>query len=273
MIRTSAAILGAMFVLAAGCGQPPQQRPALVLSGSRSMVPLLRDIAARFGERRPDIRIDIEPTGGERALMDTRQGLADIGLLARALRADEGGVRGQVLARDGLAVVVHRSNPVAGLSAARVAVLFNRGYASWKDLGGSDRPIKLVGLSEGRTAREVFLDHLNLSRGRANVDLAVSSSEQAVEAVGQAPNAVGYASIGPALLQASQPVRLLPLDGVAATLENVHKGDYPLVRPLLLLTREPASPAVQAFLDFARSAGVHDLIRKHGFVPADPTRP
>lgn len=272
MSRACGALAGAalLLCLAPGCGQPATDRPSLVLSGSRSMVPLLRDIAARFTERRPDVRIDIEPTSGDRALLDTRQGLADIGLLGRALRADEVGLRGQVLARDGLAIVVHRTNPVAGLTTPRAATLFNRGYGGWKDLGGSDRPIKLVGMIEGRSARDVFLDHLNLNKTRANVDLAVGSSEQAVEAVGQTPNAVGYASIGPALAQPNLPVRLLPLDGVAATLENVQRGDYPLVRPLLLLTREPASAAVKAFLDFAGGPEAHDLIRKHGFVPASP---
>jgi phosphate transport system substrate-binding protein len=270
MVRAFGAVAVVVLglALAAGCDKTPPPRQAVVLSGSRSMMPLLRDIAARFTEGRPDVRINIEPTSSDRALIDTRQGVADIGMLGRALRPDETGLRGHVLARDGLAVVVHRSNPVRGLSSSRVATLFSRGYGTWKELGGSDRPIKLVGMSEGRSTREVFLEHFNLNRTQVAVDIPVGTSEQAVEAVAQTPTAVGYASLGAALAAGEAAVRALPLDGEAATLDNVQRGDYPLIRSLLLLTREPPPDAAKAFLEFARSAAVHDLVRKHGFVPA-----
>jgi phosphate transport system substrate-binding protein len=263
-----ACVVAALLALAAGCDRAVPERENVVLSGSRSMVPLMRDVADRFMAARPDVRIDIEPTGGERALTDTRQGLADIGLLGRALRADEGGLRGHLLARDGLAPVVHRSNPVRALSSSQVAALYNRGVTNWKDLGGSDRPIRLVGQAEGHAARDVFVEHFHLNQNRITLDLTVGSSEQAVEAVAATPGAVAYTSIGAA--RGNQAVRLLPLSGAEPTLENVASGDYPLVRPLLLLTRERPPASAKAFLDFARSAAVHDLVRKHGFVPAAP---
>lgn len=268
MRRACVVVAGALLALGAGCDKAPPAGESVVLSGSRSMVPLMRDVADRFMAGRPDVRVNIEPTGSDRALLDTRQGLADVGLLGRALRADEGGLRAHLLARDGLAIIVHHSNSARGLSAAQVATLYKRGLAGWKDLGGSDRPVKLVGLAEGHAAREVFLDHFHLDRGRVTADLTVGSSEQAVEAVATAPSAVAYASVG--ACRGSQSVRPLPLGGVAATLENVARGDYPLVRPLMLLTRERPPASARAFLDFARSAAVHDLVRKHGFVPAAP---
>src|SRR5262245_47386224 len=106
MARACGAIVAGALVLAvaSGCGKTPPARQAVVLSGSRSMVPLLRDITARFSERRPDVRIDIEATSSDRAQIDTRQGVADIGLLGRALRPEETGLRGHLLARDGIAV-------------------------------------------------------------------------------------------------------------------------------------------------------------------------
>ena len=82
---------------------------------------------------------------------------------------------------------------------------------------------------------------------------------------------MGYVSLGCAEAAAArQPIRLLPLGGVSASLAQVQKGRYPFTRPLLLLTREPPAGPVRDFIDFARSSAVHDLLQKHGFVPVSP---
>src|SRR5262249_36343439 len=95
------------------------------------------------------------------------------------------------------------------------------------------------------------------------------TSEQLLQAVGSTPGAVAAVLLGPAeaALAAGVPVRLVPLGGVAPTPENVRTGTYPLARPLSLVTRDPPSGSVQAFLDFARSDQVQDLLRKYSVVP------
>jgi phosphate transport system substrate-binding protein len=235
------------------------------------MVPLVTELAERFKERHPHARIDIEPTTTDRILGDTRQGLADLGFLGRALRPDETGVQGTVLGRDGIAFVVHRDNPVHRLNESLLVGLLSRVYTNWKDVGGSDRPVVVVGVGEGRALRDVLLDQFALRTGQLRPDPALGSSEQVLQAVANQPAALGYVSLGAAEAFAAQhPVRLLPYHDVPATLENVRNRTYTLVRNLLVLTRENPAGVTGEFLDYARSEEAQALMGKFGFVPASP---
>jgi phosphate transport system substrate-binding protein len=264
------------YGLLASClftGCQPVDKPVrhLVLSGSRSMGPLMTEVGKRFSVLHGDVHINVESIPGDRAVPDTRQGLADLGMLGRLLRPEETGLHAFPIARDGLALIVHRDNPVQMLSEGQIVGLFTGVYTNWKDVGGSERTVKLAGQGDGRAARAVFLEHLGLRSVQSRSDPAVASSEQAIEAVATHPFAIGYASAGAAEKAArTLPIRILPLGGVFPTSENVLSGRYPIVRPLQLLTREPPAGLVRDLIDFARSAEVHDLIREHGFVPFSP---
>jgi phosphate transport system substrate-binding protein len=232
------------------------------------MAPLMAEIGKRFEALHPDVRIDIEPTSSARAINDTRLGLADLGMLGRAPRPEETGFLAHPVARDGLAILVHRSNRVRELTPGQIAGVFTRYYVNWKEVGGPDRPIVVVSQAEGRAAREVFLEHFGLRPPQLRADPAVPTSGYAIDGVARHRDAIGYASLGPAERAAREkPIRLLPLAGVPATLENVSTGRYPLVRTLHLLTREPPRDLVKEFLDFARSADAAELARRHGFLP------
>jgi phosphate transport system substrate-binding protein len=99
----------------------------------------------------------------------------------------------------------------------------------------------------------------------------VASSEKVIEVIESQPFAIGFASLGLAQQAAAiQPIRLLPLGDVPATLENVRNGRYPLVRPLQLVTRDEPQGIVKEFIDYARSPEVHDLIKTNGFVDWSP---
>jgi phosphate transport system substrate-binding protein len=267
MIRTLAPLLAAFLL--SGCALSERPTVSLVLAGSRTMTPLMLDVAERFQESHPGVRVNVESTPGDRPIYDTRFGLADLGMLGRNLRPEESGLLNFPIARDGLAIIVNRNNPVKELSEAQIAGLFTRAYVNWRELGGADRPVLLAGQSEARAARGVFLAFFGLQELQVRANPTVAGNEQAIDAVANHPEAIGYASLGLARkAAANRPIRLLPLAGVPAKLENVANGRYPLVRPLQLLAREPPHGAVQEFLEFARSAAVHDLIEKHGFAPA-----
>jgi phosphate transport system substrate-binding protein len=274
MRRTVGWIGGALLAscLLAGCQPSPANGPHnLILSGSRSMGPMMAEIGKRFEAQHPDIRINVDSYPGDRAVGDTRQGLADIGMLGRLLRPEESGLHPFPIAHDGLAFIVNRDNPVESLAEGQIVGLFTGVYANWKEVGGPDRPVKLAGQGEGRAARDVFLDYFGLRAAQVRADPAVASSEQAIQAVATHPFAIGYASAGPAEKAALKlPIRILSLGGVLPTYDNVLSGRYSLVRPLQLLTREAPSGIVREFIDFARLAEVHDLIKQHGFVPLPP---
>jgi phosphate transport system substrate-binding protein len=255
--------------LISGCTVNETPADSLVLAGSRTMAPLMLDVALRFQEKRPAIRVNVESTPGDRPVLETRLGLADSGMLGRNLRPEESGLLNFPIARDGLALIVNRDNPVRSLSEAQIIGVFTRSYLNWRELGGKDRPILLAGQSEVRAAHFVFLAFFGLQSPQVRANPTVAGNEQVIDAVSSHPEAIGYVSLGMAQKMAStRPIRLLPLAGVPATLDNVANGRYPLVRPLQLLTREPPRGDLLEFLDFARSAEIDDLIAKHGFVPA-----
>lgn len=259
-----------------GCGSSERAAPSLVLSGSKSMLPLLTDIRERFEQDHPRARLHIEVTTSDKGIADTRTGLADVGLVARRLHPDEMSLHAVEIARDGVAVVLHRDNPVKSLDDEQIVGLFTRRYSNWKEVGGTDRLVTPLGVSEGRSLRRVFLDHFALSPNRVKTDPGISSSEQVLAGVANRPNAIGYVCLGRAeLASTKQPIRLLPLGNVPATLANLRAGRYPLTRPLLLVTRDTPTGLVKQFLDFARSDEAADLLEKHGFAPAqnqDSTR-
>src|SRR5689334_14463012 len=117
MARLSGWLVGATLLagLLTGCRPAPRPR-YLVIVGSRCMVPLIEAVSRRFEEGHADVRITIEAADGERAVNDTRLGLADVGLLPRPLTPLEAGLQARVIARDGVALIVHRDNPVQGLT-------------------------------------------------------------------------------------------------------------------------------------------------------------
>jgi phosphate transport system substrate-binding protein len=274
MRPSSATLAGLLFLaaLAGGCQQQPEPSTRnLVLSGSRSMVPLMEAVGKRFEEQHSGVRVSVQPGAG-RAISDTRSGLADIGMLGRPLRPNEVSLNGFPVARDGVAFIVHRDNPIEKLTSSQIVALFTGMSTKWKEVGGPNRPVVLVRPSEGMALREVFLDHFGLQSSQvASTPGAVGSCEQIVQAVAEHPGGIGYVSLGCAETAAArQPIRLLPLGGVPATLAQVQKGRYPFTRPLLLLTREPPAGPVRDFIDFARSNAVGDLVLKHGFVPVSP---
>jgi phosphate transport system substrate-binding protein len=267
---SSALLVGLLLSGLFGCGSSDKGPRRVVVSGSRDLVPLMEDVGRRFEQNHPDVRIDVDPAD-ERGVADTRTGLADVGMLGRTLRPDETGLHGVVVARDGIAFIIHRDNPVKSLDERQILGLFTGNYTNWREVGGTDRPVKLVGLAEGRQLREAFLERFGLASSRVKTDPAVLSGEQAIAAVAAHTDALGYACLGKAeLASAKLPIRLLPWSGVPATLAEVRSGRYPLTRPLLLLTRERPEGVIEEFITFACSDEVRDLLDKHGLAPPRP---
>jgi phosphate transport system substrate-binding protein len=273
MKRTLGWLLSWLILAGTGCQQAPEpESQALVVSASPSVAPLLEEIGQRFRERHPGVRVDIDTTASDRAVVDTRQGLADVGVITRSLLPGESGLQVLPLARDGVALFVHKTNPIPSLNNAQIAGLSTRALTYWKEVGGTDQPVVVVNHAEGRPLRILFLEHFGVSARQPVAAPTVVSSAQAIQAVASQPRAIGYGSLGMAdsAVREGKPIRLLPLAGVPATPDNVHNGTYPFTRPLNLITRGKPRDLVREFLDFARSSEVHDLINKYGFSPAPP---
>ncbi|MCB9547814.1 MAG: phosphate ABC transporter substrate-binding protein [Myxococcales bacterium] len=254
----------------AGCSRSEKTR--IVLTGSSTIAPLMTEIGRRYEAKHPDVRVDVQSGGSSRGVADARQGQADVGMVSRALKPDEADLTGTPIARDGIALIVHRDNPVQALSRAQVVGIYTGQIKRWSAVGGADRDIVVVNKAEGRSTLELFLSHFQLKNEQIAAQVVIGDNEQGIKTVAGNPDAVGYVSIGTAEYDAGRgvPIRLLPLEGVEATHANVQAGRFPLSRVLLLVTKgEPSGPARQ-LIEFARSAEVRDLVEQQSFVPLAP---
>ena len=240
----------------------------LVLTGSSTVAPLVGEIARRFESQNPGVRIDVQTGGSSRGINDTRHGVAAIGMVSRALKPNEKDLHDFAIALDGISIIVHANNPITALSQQQLSDIYTGKITHWKTVGGQDARITVVNKAEGRSTLELFLSYLALRNSQIKPHVIIGDNPQGIKTIVGNPNAIGYVSIGAAEYEVKRgsPIRLLPLDGIDASVANVRHGDFPLSRPLNLITREQPSGLSQRFIEFARSEFVHDLVEAQYFV-------
>ncbi len=240
----------------------------LVLTGSSTVAPLALEIAKRFEQRNKGVRIDVQTGGSSRGVNDARSGVAQIGLVSRALKAEEADLQAHTIALDGISMIVHKSNPIAQLSDLQIRELYTGQVREWSSLGSSAGKVTVVNKAEGRSTLELFLAHFQLKNSQIKPQVVIGDNQQGVKSVAANPGAIGYVSIGTAAYEARNgaAIKLLPMAGVAATVEAVRSGQFPLARPLNLVTRGAPTDLAKRFLAFAQSSAVSDLVEAQFFV-------
>ena len=241
----------------------------LVITGSSTIAPLVNEIAKRFEKVHKNVRIDVQTGGSSRGVNDAREGLAHIGLVSRALSSSEQDLVGTTIAMDGVGLMLHSDNPVTDLSKEQIVKIYTGAVTNWKDLGGKDGTITVVNKAEGRSTLELFLTYTNLKAPQIKPHIVIGDNEQGIKTVAGNPRSIGYVSIGSAEFAESNGVKikLMAAEGIKATTSNVANGTYPIARPLLLVTKKDASSLALAFIEFAKSDQVHDIVKNQFFVP------
>ncbi|CUS32035.1 Phosphate ABC transporter substrate-binding protein, PhoT family [Candidatus Nitrospira nitrosa] len=241
----------------------------LVITGASTLAPLITEIGKRFESLYPNVRVDVQTGGSSRGVADARQGLADIGMVSRAMKDEEKDLYAFPVARDGVGIILHKDNPIRTLTDEQVVAIYTGKIINWKDVGGKDAPIAVVNKAEGRSTLEVFLHYFRLKNTDIKAQVVIGDNEQGVKTVAGNRNAIGYVSIGTAEYDESQgvPIKLLPTGGVAASTETVRNRTFPMSRPLHIVTRTPPVGLAKTFIDYAQSRAVHDIITQQSFVP------
>ncbi|MEM1294471.1 MAG: phosphate ABC transporter substrate-binding protein [Verrucomicrobiota bacterium] len=261
-------LLALSIALLAGCEETSRQK--ITITGSSTIAPLIAEIAKRYEARHPDIRIDVQTGGSSRGINDPVKGLADVGMSSRALRASESDGRvTHVLARDGVAFIVHASNPISELTDEQILGIFTGKFDNWEQVGGNDGAITSANRANGRSELELMMKFYELHPEDFQVDLISGENQHGIKTVAGDPNAITYMSIGASEFDIANgvPIKLLPLRGVPASSKSVASEQFPLSRPLILITTPEPLPHVSDFIEFARSESVHDLIRQQSYVP------
>ena len=257
----------ALFLLSVvGCqksGARAENPTTLTVAGSTSVQPFAEKWAELYMQKHPGTQINIQGGGSTAGIRAAQAGTAQLGASSRALKPDESALHGVVVARDGIAVVVHPKNSLTGLTLAQVQSVFSGAVHNWKELGGADRPITLITREEGSGTRTAF-EELVMKKERITTSALVQDSTGAVrELLRSDESAVGYISLG----QLNGQVKPLQLDGIAPTEANAVTGQYPLVRPFLFVHKGEPSGLTKDFLTFVQSSEGQALARREGLVP------
>ncbi len=241
----------------------------LVITGASTLAPLIAEIGKRFESHYPKVRVDVQTGGSSRGVADVRQGFADIGMVSRAIKAEEKDLHAFPVARDGVGVILHKENPVQALTDEQVVAIYTGKIINWKDVGGKDAPITVVNKAEGRSTLEVFLHYFKIRNTDVKAHVVIGDNEQGIKTVAGNRHAIGYVSIGTAEYDESQgvPIKLLSVGGVAVSTETVRSGTFLISRPLHIVTRTPPVGLTKAFIEYAQSKAVHDIIKQQYFVP------
>ena len=271
MRRVLGIVAVAVFsALSSGCGQQTEQQQ-LVITGSSTVAPLGAELAKAYEAAHPNVRIDVQSGGSSRGMNDVRKGLADIGMVSRALNDDEGDLTTYTIAYDGIGMIVNSANPVRSLSREQIIAIYTNGVNSWAEVGGPEQTIVVVNKAEGRSTLVLFLKFFGLKSADVVADVVIGDNQQGLKTVAGNPWAIGYVSIGSAEYEVAQgqPIRLLPLADVEASTAAVREGRFPLSRPLNFVTSPAATGLAEDFINFARSPDVHAIVEQQFFIPVD----
>ena len=236
--------------------------------GSTSMEKVINSLGESFMAANKDVKFTYNPTGSGSGIQAVTEGRCDIGLSSRALKDDEkaSGLVETVLAYDGIAIVVSPENPVSDLDVDTIAKIYTGEITNWKDVGGDDAEIVLIGREAGSGTRDGF-ESITGTKDACAYRQELTSTGDVINTVSQNPNAIGYASLS----AVGESVKALTVGGVAATEDTVRDGSYVVQRPFVLVTKKGTelSPAAQAFFDYAISPEVADIIANAGAVAAN----
>ena len=223
---------------------------SISMVGSTSMEKLANALSEAFMEKYPDVTVTAEFVGSGAGVEAVTNGTTDIGNSSRSLKDEEkaAGVVENVVAIDGIAVCVDPANEVANLTKEQLTNIYNGTITNWKEVGGADEPIIVIGREAGSGTRGAFEELVDL-KDACKYANELDSTGAVIAKVASTPGAIGYASLD----ALDDSVKALSLEGVEATAENIKAGNYFLSRPFVMATKGEISEQndlVQAWFDF-----------------------
>ena len=236
---------------------------SLSLAGSTSMEKLCEALKESFMEKNPGVTVTVEYTGSGSGIESVTAGSVDIGDSSRALTDDEkaNGVEENIVAIDGIAVITDKDNSVTELTSDDLKKIYTGEISNWKDLGGKDEAIVAIGREAASGTRGAFEELLDV-KDQCKYAQELDSTGAVLAKVGSTPGAIGYVSLG----SLNDTVTAVKIDGAEATAENIESGDYKVVRPFNIATKDDVSEAAQDFINYIMSADGQAVIEENGYI-------
>jgi phosphate transport system substrate-binding protein len=243
----------------------------LKISGSTTVQPIASKAAEKYMDAHSDVDIQVSGGGSGAGITAIGQGTVDIGMSSRELKSSEmtqyPSLKTTTIAKDGIAIIVHKSNSVSHLSLVQIRGIYNGTYTNWNQLGGTDKTIVVYGRDSSSGTRDFFssavmkMENYTVSQHELNSNGAIQT------AVSQTEGAVGYVGLG--FVDSS--IKALKIDTtngqVEASVANVLNGKYPISRPLIMITKGSPVGLGKEFIDYILSAEGQKIVEEEGFVP------
>ena len=244
----------------------------IVVDGSTTVGPIAKAFAEHYMEKHPDVNITVSESGSGNGAKSLINAACDVATMSRPMKnsekkaAQDAGVLPieQVVAMDGIAVVVHKSNPVADLSLEQIRDIFTGKVRRWSELGGPDQPIVAISRETNSGTYECF-ESLVMAQQKMDSKVEYVGSNGAIrQRVMSTPGAIGY--VGLAFMEGVKPVTV---EGIEATFETVLSKVYPIARPLYMYTngRPMAGAPLADYIGLAQTPEGKQIIEDTGFVP------
>lgn len=253
-------------VFGAGCIST-EDTETISIAGSTTVLPVAQAAAEEYMNQHSNADIQVSGGGSGVGATSVIGGTADIGMLSRDLKASEkdgNNLKEFIVGKDGIALVGHPSNTVSDLSLEQVKAIYQGEITNWKEVGGADLKIVLIGRDSSSGTREFFTEFV-LDKEDAAKDMQELNSNGAVaQAVSITPGAIGYVS----LEYVDDSLKAFSIGGVAPTVENVISGVYEINRPLLMVTNGEPEGLAADYLAFILSEEGQQILKDSGFIPA-----
>lgn len=242
---------------------------SIAMAGSTSMEKLANAVAEAFMEKYPGVSVTAEFTGSSAGIESLEGGSVDIGNSSRSLKDEEkaAGCVENIVAIDGIAVVVNPDTKVENLTKEQLAQIYTGEITDWADVDGDSAPIVVIGREAGSGTRGAFEELLDVA-DKCTYASELDSTGAVMAKVASTPGSIGYVSLD----VLDDTVKALKLEGVEPTAENIKAGNYFLSRPFVMATKgeiSEQSEPVQALFDYLSSAEGKDLISSVGLITVD----
>ena len=266
-------IVLALALFAAGCTQPGGAGHAttLKITGSTTVLPVAQAAADAFMKDHLNANIQVTGGGSSVGVQAVGEGIAEMGMSSRDLKPEERAKYRDLIdvpiANDGIAIIVHPTNMVPALTMAQLKEIYAGNTTNWKDVGGPDMTIVVVGRDSASGTREFFSESVMKKQDFTPYQLEKNSNGAVKQTIAQTPGAIGYVGLG----YIDADIRAVPINVndalVEPTIANVVAKSYPIARPLIMITNGAPEGLAKTYLDYLLSPAGQAIVAEEGFVP------
>jgi phosphate transport system substrate-binding protein len=249
--------------LALSCSSQKSSRShTLTIAGSTSVQPFAEKLAEIYMEINPKVAVNVQGGGSTAGIKACREKAAQIGTSSRELHADENDLTKVIIAKDGIAVIVHPQNPITNISLDQLKGIFSGKIRSWAQIGWTDKPIFFVNSEEGSGTRDAF-ENMVMKKEEISDEALVQDSNGSVrEIIANNPQSIGYISFG----IINHQVKALAVNSIIPSLGTIKNNHYTLTRHFIFVLPPKPTELAKKFVDFVLSREGQHILEKEGLV-------